>query len=265
MRTDLNSILSIKEIQEGILGQLGIVAKYSIQEMLDKAIVLSKTNDEVSSSVDGFTLECNCYYCLELDKNLIEARLFDIDGAMMEAYLEVINSDDTLSEEAYDDVWSIGDWVKSDYSNESYEPKLLTTILTRDNKDTLCTFPAGTFKELKRLKKALEGKASSEIFIDDRGESWFGHEFAGYKSEKNKPYGIESCFCLTTDCILSGGKEFKDDAFVFADLRFDTENNQFDMNFGTIGEDGFSKNSEWSDSTNISFCPYCGRRLPKVL
>jgi len=48
---------------------------------------------------------------------------------------------------------------------------------------------------------------------------------------------------------------------VFTRLRFDLDNNQFDMQFGTMGEDTPDE-YEWTHSIDISFCPFCGRRLP---
>lgn len=67
--------------------------------------------------------------------------------------------------------------------------------------------------------------------------------------------------CETTDCIASGTLVLQNGLRVFADLRFDPENNQLDMEFGTLDEDGVGYETEWSDAANINFCPFCGAEL----
>lgn len=49
----------------------------------------------------------------------------------------------------------------------------------------------------------------------------------------------------------------------FTRLRFDLDNNQFDMQYGICGEDNCPTDEhEWTHSIDISFCPFCGNRLP---
>ncbi|MCK9198173.1 MAG: hypothetical protein M0P49_01055 [Bacilli bacterium] len=47
----------------------------------------------------------------------------------------------------------------------------------------------------------------------------------------------------------------------FTRLRFDLDNNQFDMQYGMCGEDDVPTEYEWTHSIDISFCPFCGKRL----
>jgi len=48
---------------------------------------------------------------------------------------------------------------------------------------------------------------------------------------------------------------------IFTRLRFDLDNNQFDMQYGVMGETAPDE-YDWTHSVDISFCPFCGRRLP---
>ena len=48
---------------------------------------------------------------------------------------------------------------------------------------------------------------------------------------------------------------------VFTRLRFDLDNNQFDMQYGVMGKDNSPDEYEWTHSIDISFCPFCGQRL----
>ena len=48
---------------------------------------------------------------------------------------------------------------------------------------------------------------------------------------------------------------------VFTRLRFDLENNQFDMQYGIMGKEKGPDEFEWTHSIDIAFCPFCGRRL----
>ncbi len=48
---------------------------------------------------------------------------------------------------------------------------------------------------------------------------------------------------------------------VFTRLRFDLDNNQFDMQYGIMGKDVALDEYDWTHSIDISFCPFCGKRL----
>lgn len=48
---------------------------------------------------------------------------------------------------------------------------------------------------------------------------------------------------------------------VFTRLRFDLDNNQFDMQYGIMGEENTPDEFDWTNSIDISFCPFCGKRL----
>ena len=49
---------------------------------------------------------------------------------------------------------------------------------------------------------------------------------------------------------------------VFTRLRFDLDNNQFDMQYGIMDKDESPDEFDWTHSIDISFCPFCGKRLP---
>ena len=71
--------------------------------------------------------------------------------------------------------------------------------------------------------------------------------------------------CKETDCLVSSNFTLEDGTRVFADLRFDLENNKLDMQYGTLEEEGYrTKEVDWSYSAKVRFCPFCGRELPKV-
>lgn len=67
--------------------------------------------------------------------------------------------------------------------------------------------------------------------------------------------------CKETDCVLSADMQDKDGLKIFADLRFDLEANQLDINFGKLGINNRPETSYWSDGLDIKFCPFCGEKL----
>ncbi len=71
--------------------------------------------------------------------------------------------------------------------------------------------------------------------------------------------------CQDTDCIASGTLVLPNGTKIFTDLRFDLESNQLDMNFGTLGENGVGIMTDWSDSVDIKFCPFCGAELGPII
>jgi hypothetical protein len=73
---------------------------------------------------------------------------------------------------------------------------------------------------------------------------------------------VECEFCKTTDNLISEGMNTSVGRMVFADLRFDTENNELDINYGLLEEDDTQgEDTTWSKSFKINFCPVCGRKL----
>lgn len=70
--------------------------------------------------------------------------------------------------------------------------------------------------------------------------------------------------CKETDCVLSSNMFLENGTEVFADIRFDLDANQLDINVGSIGEDGFPEESYWSDGLDIKFCPFCGEKLKEL-
>lgn len=71
-------------------------------------------------------------------------------------------------------------------------------------------------------------------------------------------------YCKETNCVLSEGIKTSTGRVAFADLRFDSENNELDINYGLLNEDGSQgKDTQWSDSFGINYCPVCGRKLDK--
>lgn len=72
--------------------------------------------------------------------------------------------------------------------------------------------------------------------------------------------------CKETCCIASGRLELANGTKLFARLRFDMDFNNMDVQFGTIasGDSGDRvSESDWSDSADIKYCPFCGDELPK--
>ena len=67
--------------------------------------------------------------------------------------------------------------------------------------------------------------------------------------------------CRGTDCLVSDIATTKDGVEIFADLRFDLDFNQLDINFGVLGEDGFPKETFWGFGVDIKYCPFCGNEL----
>lgn len=68
--------------------------------------------------------------------------------------------------------------------------------------------------------------------------------------------------CKNTDCIISESFKTSTGREAFADLRIDLDNNQLDINYGLLeinGDQG--KDTTWSQSLDINFCPICGRNL----
>jgi len=47
-------------------------------------------------------------------------------------------------------------------------------------------------------------------------------------------------------------------------LRFDTDNNQLDVQFGKIDKNNEYINADWSDSKDIKYCPFCGEELKDI-
>lgn len=69
-------------------------------------------------------------------------------------------------------------------------------------------------------------------------------------------------FCKTNDNLISEGMLTTIGRTVFADLRFDTENNELDINYGLLENDGCQgKDATWSSSIKINYCPFCGVKL----
>ena len=67
--------------------------------------------------------------------------------------------------------------------------------------------------------------------------------------------------CIETDYIATGAFTLPNGTRIFTDLRFDVENKELDMKFGTVDENGIPYESDWSDAADISFCPFCGTKL----
>lgn len=71
-------------------------------------------------------------------------------------------------------------------------------------------------------------------------------------------------FCEQTDNLISEDYQTSVGRKVFADLRFDTENNELDMEYGLLEVDGSSgADTNWSHAIKINYCPMCGRKLDK--
>ena len=72
--------------------------------------------------------------------------------------------------------------------------------------------------------------------------------------------------CKDTDCIISDSFKLKDGTEIFADLRFDLENNQLDIQYGTLDKkDKCSLESEWTHSIDIKYCMFCGDKLQEIV
>ena len=71
-------------------------------------------------------------------------------------------------------------------------------------------------------------------------------------------------FCKETNNVLSEGIPTSTGRQVFADLRFDKDNNQLDINYGLLEiDDCQGKDTTWSRSIDINYCPICGEKLRK--
>lgn len=69
-------------------------------------------------------------------------------------------------------------------------------------------------------------------------------------------------FCETTNYLISEGINTTAGRKVFADLRFDRENKELDINYGLLDGLGFQgKDVTWSESIEIKYCPFCGVEL----
>lgn len=63
-------------------------------------------------------------------------------------------------------------------------------------------------------------------------------------------------YCEQTDFIISSN--YKN---VGADLRFDVENRQLDIELGYTDENGKFTDSYWDGFIDISYCPFCGSKI----
>lgn len=72
-------------------------------------------------------------------------------------------------------------------------------------------------------------------------------------------------FCEETNTLLSEDWHTTTGRKAFADVRFDTENNEIDMEYGLLEFDGSSgPDTTWSyGSIKIKYCPFCGVELSK--
>lgn len=181
---NLNQVLSKVEIVDGIIANLGEICRVDVEDIIRKA--LSSNVNYFSKIRSGdHTLECTLHYDKDKKRYLLEARLFDENDMMVNAYLEVMDSELNIDPNFYDDVWSIADWK-------------------------------------------------------------------------------QICICDETNCILSDSSKLSTGETVFSDLRLDLDNNELDIEHGLIGDNGYAKESSWTHSLKINYCPVCGKKLEEV-
>ena len=69
-------------------------------------------------------------------------------------------------------------------------------------------------------------------------------------------------YCEQTDNLISEARMTSTGRLAFADLRFDLENNELDMEYGLLEYDGSSgEDTTWSSALKFNHCPMCGRKL----
>lgn len=107
-----DKILDIQEIEEGIKS---LIDNYVEGVNCNKIYEQIKHIDSVPFNLEikeGISFENNIRYAKDKDCYLLESRLFNDgkDGAMIDAYLMIINSDMTIVEGYIDDVWSYADF-----------------------------------------------------------------------------------------------------------------------------------------------------------
>lgn len=81
------------------------VVEYVKSSLRDNVICL----DTTECGIEG-VIEVSLYKGEETGQYLLDARLFDKDDAMVNAYLEIINKDLSIHDEYIDDVWSYDNW-----------------------------------------------------------------------------------------------------------------------------------------------------------
>lgn len=68
--------------------------------------------------------------------------------------------------------------------------------------------------------------------------------------------------CSSTCYIITEGFRTSKKRVVFADLRFDAENSEIDINYGLLDAGGYQgKDTAWSKSYKFKYCPECGRKF----
>lgn len=108
----LKEVIMMDTIKEGIHSNLIKNDKIFLKVMESMVANIEDNRLSVTISEDGLEglIEVDLYKGEETGQYLLEARLFDKEDMMVNAYLEIINKDLSIYEEYVDDVWSYDNW-----------------------------------------------------------------------------------------------------------------------------------------------------------
>ena len=108
----LERIVNLNYVKEGINSNL--VENMEVTEKVVSEVKNSVKDNLVAVKMNTYGLEgvieVSLHKGTETKQYLLEARLFDENDGMVNAYLEVINEDLTKHDEYIDDVWTYDDW-----------------------------------------------------------------------------------------------------------------------------------------------------------
>lgn len=116
-KNNLKEILSREDVQKGIKANL-FKTDEEMRIAVDKTLNLNKENStSVETLRDGINVEFENTLHVDLNKKVyfLECRLFyKENGAMVNSYLEVFDSEGKIVENYIDDVWDYADWKEAE-------------------------------------------------------------------------------------------------------------------------------------------------------
>lgn len=138
----------------------------------------------------------------------------------------------------------LADWIDRQYNEE------------RDDWDTIGCYSCTNYK--------------THHYPDDCGDCKYKDGILAWlkKETKSKSTTKNCSLCKETNCILSAESEPNEEGLkAFADLRFDLEHNQLDIELGILDKEHnvIEKTVKWSEKgIDVNNCPACGKLLPEV-
>lgn len=105
----LKNVLMDEKIKEGIKVNLLKDDKLT-EEAIEKTIDLSKNDTLVNITMNGEEMEFTNTLHYSNDEYLLESRLFETNGGMVNAYLPVFDKNMKFNEQEIDDVWDYSNW-----------------------------------------------------------------------------------------------------------------------------------------------------------